>query len=87
MTYCEVIYLIDSGTYAKSLRSPDLHTVTNQGCRTGVATDPECPSRLRQDSAFFFWIRSQKFVKNRTRSHFLFSEGAGVCVVFIDIIS
>jgi len=85
MTYCEVMYLIDSGTYAKSLRSPDLHTVTNQGCRTEVATDPEWPSRLWQDSGFFFWIRSQTFVKNRTRSHFLFSAVAGVCVVFIDI--
>ena len=47
--------------------------------------DPECRNRLRQDSAFFVRtrIRSQNFVKNRTRiwSHFSISAVAGVCVV------
>jgi len=38
-------------------------------CRAEVAMDPEFRSRLRQDSAFFYRIRirSQKFLKNRTR--------------------
>jgi len=45
-----------------------------------VVTSPGC--RLRQDSAFFFRSRSQKFVKNRTWSHFSFSAAARVCVVF-----
>ena len=42
---------------------------------------PWIRSRLRQESAFF-WTRSQKFVKNRTRSQFLFSAVAGVSMVF-----
>ena len=48
-----------------------------------VAMDPECRSRLRQDSSFFFRTRSKKFVKNRIRirSHFSLSAVAGVCVV------
>jgi len=47
--------------------------------------DPQCRSRLRQDSAFFFRtrMRTQNFVKNRTqiKSHFSISAGAEVCVV------
>jgi len=48
-----------------------------------VVQDPECRSRLRQDSAFFFRTRSQKFVKNRTeiQSHSSISAIAGVSVV------
>ena len=52
-----------------------------------VAMDPECRSRLQQDSAFFFRtltrIRSKKCVNNRTRirSHFSISAAAGVCAV------
>ena len=50
-----------------------------------VAMDPECRSRLRQDSAIFLRIRigSQNFAKNRTgiRSHSSRSTVAGVCVV------
>jgi len=52
-----------------------------KGPQSEVAPDPECRSRLRQDSAFFFRTQSQKFVKNRTRSHFSISTVAGVCVV------
>jgi len=40
----------------------------------------------RQDSSYF-WNRSQKFVNNPTRSHFLFSSVAGVCVIFINAIA
>jgi len=50
-----------------------------------VGPDPDYRSRLRLDSAFFFRTRirtwSQKFVKNRTRSHFSISAVAGVCAV------
>ena len=50
-----------------------------------MGTNPECRSRLRQDSAFVFRtrIRSQKFVKNRTRirSQFSILAVAGVFVV------
>jgi len=52
-------------------------------CKAEVGPDPDYRSRLRQDSAFFFRTRirtrSQKFVKNRTRSHFSISAVAGVC--------
>jgi len=48
-----------------------------------AAMDPECRSRLRKDSAFFFRTRirtrSQKFGKNRNRSHFSIRAVAGVC--------
>jgi len=55
-----------------------------EGSTVEVATNSQCRSRLRQDPAFFFWTRrgSQKFVKNRTRSHFTFSASR-VCVAFI----
>ena len=80
-----------SGKHAK------LHTVSasNNGDHTPcalnycllaeVAMDPECRSRLRQDSAFFFRIRtrSQNFVKNRIRSQCSLSAVAGVCVVIM----
>jgi len=46
-----------------------------------VGPDPECRSRLRRDSSFFFQARSQKFGRNRIRNHFSISEGAGVNVV------
>ena len=47
-----------------------------------VGPDPDYRSRLPQDSAFFLWTqsRSQKFGKNRARSHFSISAVAGVCV-------
>jgi len=56
-----------------------------------VAPDPECRSRLRQDSAFFVRTRirsrSQKFVKNHTRiqSHFSISAVGWVCVVIFSV--
>ena len=50
-----------------------------------VGPDPEYWIQFRQDSAFFFRTRNrtghQKFVKNRTRSHFSISAVAGVCAV------
>jgi len=52
-----------------------------------VGPEPDYRSRLRKDSAIIFPtripIRSQKFVKKRTRiwSHFSNSAVAGVCVV------
>ena len=51
--------------------------------RAEVGQDPDYRSRLRQDSALIFRtrIRSQKFVKNRTRSHFSISAVAGVCAI------
>jgi len=53
--------------------------------KSEVGPDPANWSRLRQDSAFFLWTQigtpSQKFVKNRTRSHFSSSAVAGVCAV------
>ena len=54
-----------------------------EGSTPEVATNPECRSRLRQDPTIF-WTRrrSQKFVRNRTRSHFSLAV-AGVRVVFI----
>ena len=59
-------------------KTPDLVLKNRQWqhwCRLGIRggtgpPDPECLSRLRQDSAFLLWIWSQKFGKNRTRSHF-----------------
>jgi len=61
--------------------------ISGSYCSPEVAIDPECRSRLRQDSAFFLRTRiwDQKFVKNRTeiRNHFSFSAIAGVHVVFI----
>jgi len=52
---------------------------------TEVEPDPDYRRRLRRVSAFFFRTRirkrSQKFVKNRTRSHFSISAVAGVCAV------
>jgi len=59
-----------------------------QECGAPVCkADPDYRSRLRQDSAFFFRTRtrSQKFVKNRTRSHFSISAGAGVCAVISSV--
>jgi len=43
--------------------------------------------RLRQDSAFSFRtrIRSQKYVKKRSRSHFSISAAAEVCVVTFEV--
>ena len=59
------------------------YRLCSRGIQPGVGPDPECRSRLRKDSAFFFRTRSQKFVKNRTRnrSHFAISAVAEVCVV------
>jgi len=54
-------------------------------CDPELGMDPECRSRLWQDSAFFLRTRSQKFVKNRIRSHFSISAIAGVCVVFSSV--
>ena len=55
------------------------------GSLSEVSPDPEFRSQLRQDSAFFFrtWIRSQKFLKNRTKilSHISISAVTGVYVV------
>jgi len=69
-------------------------TLPTFGFAPEVATDPECRSwlhhRLRQDSAFFRTrSRSQNFVKNLTRiwSHFLSFAGAGVCIVFTNVIA
>jgi len=56
-----------------------------------LGPDPDYRSRLPQDSAVFVLtrIRSQKFVKNRTRtrirSHFSISALAGVCVVISQV--
>ena len=58
------------------------------GCRSEVATDPQCRSRLQRGSAFFcdlgfcvfFASRSQNFVKNRTRSHFFFGSSKSLRV-------
>jgi len=58
----------------------DLHTCTTRHQRW-----PWIRSRLRQHLAFFFRIRirSNKFVKTRTRirSHFSISAAAGVCLI------
>jgi len=54
-----------------------------------LGPDPDYWSRLPQDSAVFVLtrIRSQKFVKNRTRipSHISISALAGVCVVISQV--
>ena len=50
-----------------------------------VGPDPDYQSRLRQDSAFFFRTQSQKFVKDRTRSHFSISAVEGVCAVISQV--
>jgi len=47
-----------------------------------VATDPECPSRIRQESTFLSESDPvSKICENRTwiRSHLSFSAAAGVC--------
>ena len=64
--------------------------ISSDKCKKAeVATDPECWNRLRQNSAFFSRSLNKKIVINRTGiwSHFLFSAVAGVCLVFIHIIS
>jgi len=52
-----------------------------------VVTDPECWSRIRQDSVFLFRIQSHKCLKNwtRIRSHFSISAVARVCVVISEV--
>ena len=52
-------------------------------CLAEVEPDPDCRSRLREDSAFFFRTRIKKSVKNWTqiRSYFSISAVVGVCAV------
>jgi len=58
--------------------------------RSQVSTDPECRSRLRQDSAIFSDAETESKICDKpdpVRSHLLFSAVAGVGMAFINIIS
>ena len=55
------------------------------GERSYCLGDKACTDQRWVDSAFFFRTRSQKFGKNRTRSHFSISAAAGVCAVISQV--
>ena len=69
--------------HKNGIRERSFYLRFRAACVAEVGPDPGYRSPLRQDSAFFFRIRtrSQKFVKNRIRSHYSISAVAGVCAV------